>query len=177
MTITRSFRNAMLRGMLAPLPFLAMFGLSACGSVLTAGTADIAGVAGAGIASSVTKSASAATAIGLGVASGASAGLQYAERRVHRAEQDNIAATAGGIEPGVVAAWSVSHDIPIEADEHGQLAVTRVVGTANFNCKEIVFSVEEKQARAFYTATVCKDGNRWKWASAEPATERWGSLQ
>lgn len=177
MTRTRSFRSRVLLRMLGSLPMLAMLGLSGCGSVLTAGTADIAGVAGAGIASSVTKSASAATAIGLGVASGASAGLQYAERRVHRAEQDSIATVAGGAEPGAVAAWSVSHDIPIEADEHGHLAVTRVVGNGNFNCKEIVFSVEEKQARAFYTATVCKDGDLWKWASAEPATERWGSLQ
>ena len=24
---------------------------------------------------------------------------------------------------------------------------------------------------------VCRDGETWKWASAEPATERWGSLQ
>jgi hypothetical protein len=31
--------------------------------------------------------------------------------------------------------------------------------------------------RAFYTANVCLDGKQWKWASAEPATERWGSLQ
>jgi hypothetical protein len=31
--------------------------------------------------------------------------------------------------------------------------------------------------RAFYTATVCLDGAKWKWASAEPATARWGSLQ
>ena len=45
----------------------------------------------------------------------------------------------------------------------------------------VVFSVEtevdHQPQRAFYTATVCQDADRWKWASAEPATERWGALQ
>jgi hypothetical protein len=41
-----------------------------------------------------------------------------------------------------------------------------------------VDTVEKKQPhRAFYTATVCQDGAVWKWASAEPATARWGALQ
>jgi hypothetical protein len=31
--------------------------------------------------------------------------------------------------------------------------------------------------RAFYTATICRDDGKWKWATAEPATERWGALQ
>ena len=59
--------------------------------------------------------------------------------------------------------------------------VTRLIGSADFACKEIVFSVDtvEKKTphRAFYTATVCQDGTTWKWASAEPATARWGALQ
>jgi hypothetical protein len=155
--------------------------LSGCESLLTATTADVAGIAGAGVAGAVTKSPAAAAGIGLGIAAGANAGLQYLQRDVHRAEQDRIAEAAGPLAPGVVAHWSVAHSIPIEADEHGDLVVTRLVGAADFNCKEIVFSVDtvEKQVphRAFYTATVCRDGAAWKWASAEPATARWGSLQ
>jgi hypothetical protein len=155
--------------------------LSGCGSVLTATTADVAGIAGAGVAGAVTKSPTAAAGIGLGIAAGANAGLQYAERRVHRAEQDQIASVAGALEPGAVGTWSISHDIPIEEDEHGSLVVTRTLGTTAFTCKEIVFSVDtevKKQVhRAFYTAMVCRDGKMWKWASAEPATERWGALQ
>jgi hypothetical protein len=107
--------------------------------------------------------------------------LQYVERDVHRAEQDQIAQAAGPLTPGTVGHWSVTHTIPIEDNEHGDLVVTRLVGADDFNCKEIVFSVDtmEKQTlnRAFYTATVCKDGENWKWASAEPATARWGALQ
>ena len=75
----------------------------------------------------------------------------------------------------------MAHTVPIEDDEHGQVAVTRDIGNALFTCKEIVFSIDlgadETFHRKFYTATVCRDGEAWKWASAEPATERWGSLQ
>lgn len=155
--------------------------LTGCGSVLTASTADIAGIAGAGIAGAVTKTPAVAAGIGLGIASGANAGLQYLERDVHRAEQDRIAQVAGPLEPGVVGHWQVSHRIPIEPDEHGDLVVTRRVGAADFQCKEIVFTVDTVvktvSSRAFYTAMVCQDGGAWKWASAEPATARWGSLQ
>jgi len=155
--------------------------LAGCGSVLTASTADVAGIAGAGIAGAVSKSPAAAAGIGLGIAAGANAGLQYVERDVHRVEQDGIARAAGALDPGNVGHWSVTHSIPIEADEHGDIVVTRLLGSADFACKEIVFSVdtmEEKvPRRAFYTATVCRDGQVWKWASAEPATARWGSLQ
>jgi hypothetical protein len=155
--------------------------LAACGPVLTASTADVAGIAGAGAASAVTKSAAAAAGIGLGIAAGANAGLQYAERDVHAAEQDRIAQAAGPLDEGVVGHWSVTHTIPIEDDEHGDLIVTRSIESAAFDCKEIIFSVDTKSQktvhRAFYTADVCRDGKVWKWASAEPATARWGALQ
>ncbi len=163
------------------MPLLALLAMPGCASVLTSGSQEAAGIAGAGIASSITKSATAATAIGLGVAAGANAGLQYEERVVHRTEQDRIAEAAGSIAPGAVGPWAVVHDVPIEPDEHGEVAVVRAVGGAAIVCKEIVFSVDtvadHEPRRAFYTATVCHDGARWKWASAEPATERWGSLQ
>jgi hypothetical protein len=156
-------------------------GLSGCGSVLTATTSDVAGIAGAGVAGAVSKNPAAAAGIGLGIAAGANAGLQYLERDVHRAEQDQIAEAAGSLALNEVGHWSVSHTIPIEDNEHGDLVVTRLIGSAGFKCKEIIFSVDtiEKKIphRAFYTASVCQDGTTWKWASAEPATARWGSLQ
>jgi hypothetical protein len=155
--------------------------LPACSDLLTASTADVAGIAGAGVSAAVTKSPAAATGIGLGIAAGANAGLQSVERRVHGKEQDGIAEAAGQLEPGEVGTWSVSHNLPIENDEHGSVVVTRSLGTPEFACKEIVFSVDTASAketnRAFYTATVCRDGTHWKWATAEPATARWGALQ
>ncbi len=164
-----------------PLFMLLLVPLAGCGSVLTEGTADVSGVAGAGAASAVTRSAALATGIGLGVRSVANAGLEYAERVVHRAEQDRIAQAAGPLGVGEVADWNVEHTVPIEPDEHGAVTVTRTFGTAEFSCKEIVFSVDGKAhgapTRDFYTATICADGAAWQWASAEPATSRWGSLQ
>jgi hypothetical protein len=158
-----------------------LLALSGCGSLLTAGTADVAGIAGAGIAGAVTKSPTAAAGIGLGIAAGGNAALQFVERDVHGREQDRIAAAAGALEPGRVGTWRVVHDIPIEADEHGEVVVARDFGGTNFACKEIVFSVETGNPghiqRSFYTANVCRDGSTWKWASAEPATARWGALQ
>lgn len=155
--------------------------LAGCGSFLTEGTADLAGIAGAGAASAVTSSAAGAAAIGLGVRSVASEGLKYVTRRVHRAEQDAIAQAAGPLAPGATAPWSVTHSIPVEDDEHGDLAVIREIGAGPLRCKELVFSVERTRkrqvVRAFYITTICQDGDRWRWASAEPATERWGSLQ
>lgn len=155
--------------------------LGGCSSVFSEGSADAAGIAGAGIAGAVSKNATVGAAIGLGVASAANVGVRFVERRVHGREQDNIAAAAGPLSPGSVTAWRVSHAIPLEPDEHGQVAVSRAFGTGGFQCKEIVFSVETGEPahpiRAFYIATICRDGQTWKWATAEPATERWGTLQ
>ncbi|MCK8784909.1 hypothetical protein M0638_11005 [Roseomonas sp. NAR14] len=165
--------------LLATLPGL--FGLGGCGPLLTATTSSAAGIAGTGIASAVTDNTAVAAGIGLGVAAGASAALQYAQRRVHAATQDSIAAAAGPLPVNLVAEWRIRHSVPIEPDEQGQVAVVRLIGAPGFACKEIVFSVdtvEDRQPRrAFYTAIICRDGERWRWASAEPATERWGALQ
>lgn len=153
--------------------------LAGCSSVLSATTADLAGVGSAAISSGVTKNAALGTGIGLAVAAAADAGLQYVERDVHRAEQEQIAAAAGPLAPGAVASWRVVHRIPIENDEHGKVTVFRVLATSAFTCKEVVFSTEngDGSPEAFYTTTICFDGSRWLWAEAEPATSRWGSLQ
>ncbi len=155
--------------------------LADCSEVLTESTSDAAGIAGAGIAGAVTRNATVGAAIGVGVKSLADLGLGYAERRVHGGEQDTIAAVGGALAVGAVGAWEISHTVPIEDDEHGEVVVARELGGPGIACREIVFSVDtgtaEKPGRAFYTATICRDGTVWKWATAEPATARWGSLQ
>jgi hypothetical protein len=167
--------------LLTPACFFVAAILPGCTSIATEGAAAGAGVAGAAIAHGVTDNAGVVTGIGLGVQAAARAGVQYAERKVHQSEQDRIAAVAGGLPVGAVGKWQAVHDIPLEADEQGEVTVSRTLGGVDIQCKEIVFSVEHaKQAgttREFYTATVCRDGAEWKWATAEPATERWGALQ
>ena len=155
--------------------------LSGCSDLLTQGTADLAGVGGAAAAHAVTKNATVTTAIGLGVTSIALSGLQSEERAVHGVEQDRIAEAAGGLAVNTVGSWSVNHVVPIESDERGEVVVSRDIGMPDLRCREIVFSIDtvedHQPRRAFYTATICLDGSQWKWATAEPATARWGSLQ
>lgn len=159
----------------------ALLALSGCGSFLSATTGDVAGIAGAGIANAVTKSPAVATGIGLGVGAGANAGLGYVEREVHHTEQQRIADAAGPLAIGQLAAWSVHHRLPIEDNERGEVTVTSKTGGTGVRCKDIVFSVAHsthgRPDPSFYTAAVCGSGRNWQWASAEPATERWGALQ
>ncbi|ASW00191.1 hypothetical protein [Paraburkholderia aromaticivorans] len=157
--------------------------LSGCSSLYTEGATAGAGIAGAALAAKVTNNAAVATGIGLGAVAAARAGVQYSERVVHRNTQDGIAKIAGPLDVGAVAPWSVTHSVPIEDDEHGRVTVSRTISTGALDCKEIVFSVDQTATKnvpassAFYVASICRDGSDWKWASAEPATERWGALQ
>jgi hypothetical protein len=157
--------------------------LSGCTSLYSASATTGAGIAGAAIASSVTRNATVATGIGLGVVAAAQAGVQYSERVVHTNSQDGIAKVAGPLDVGGVAPWSVTHSVPIEEDEHGRVTVSRIISAGQLDCKEIVFSVDRDATKdaaassAFYVASICRDGQNWKWASAEPATGRWGALQ
>ena len=69
------------------------------------------------------------TGIGLGVQALGRAGLQYAQRRTHRAEQNRIAAAAAPLPVGGTAAWHTNHTIPVEPNERGQVAVSRVISS------------------------------------------------
>jgi hypothetical protein len=152
-----------------------------CGSVLNTGSAEIAGVAGAGLATAVTNNGAVASGIGLGVQAVARAGVQYAQRQVHREVQDEIARAAGGLDVGNVGHWQIDPKANLEPYQRGRVTVSRIISTSVMQCKETVFSVDKVvdavPQSAFFVAIVCQDGARWKWASAEPATERWGSLQ
>ena len=154
---------------------------SGCSSIVTEGSADIAGITGATVASAVTTNPAAAAAAGLSAQAGARAGVHYAQRQVHRAAQDRIAQAAGELKVGQVAPWN-SEDKTLERAQRGRVTVSRIISASGgLNCKEIVFSVDSGIERApqsaFYITAICRDSARWKWASAEPATERWGALQ
>lgn len=157
--------------------------LSGCSSLYSEGATAGAGIAGAALAAKVTNNAAVATGIGLGAVAAARAGVQYSERVVHKNTQDGIAKIAGPLDVGAVAPWSMTHSMPIEDDEHGRVTVSRTISAGALDCKEIVFSVDQTATKnvpassAFYVASICRDGDNWKWASAEPATERWGALQ
>ncbi len=120
-------------------------------------------------------------AVGYAVAVGTDAAADYTFKYVGRvrqgAEQDAIAEAAGALPPGETAPWRIRHDIPI-GNEHGQVQVVREMDTTLAPCREIAFSVEDgKKPPAWFDASICRQEQGWKWATAEPAVERWGYLQ
>ena len=152
-----------------------------CSSLLSEGSATAAGVAGTAVAASVTTNAAAAAGIGLGVLAAAQSGVRALERNYHGHQQELIAEIAGELPVGQVAPWQSKHFIQLEPDEAGRVTVSRIISATDLSCKEIVFSVDQVKDAAtlssFYVATICKDSVKWRWATAEPATARWGNLQ
>lgn len=159
-------------GLAAVRPLLALLLLGGC-SVVPQVTGAVVGIASGG--------ATGNPAVGFGIGVATLAATDYALKRVsrswHRTEQDAIAAAAGGLDEGGTGPWRVAHSLPI-GNEHGELAVVRRIGNPLAPCKQVLFSVVEEDAPpAWYSADVCQQGSAWKWASAEPAVERWGFLQ
>jgi hypothetical protein len=151
--------------------------------VLLAGcnaTVQVAAVVGGGAAGGLTANPAVGFAVGVAIDAGATYVVRYYGRTRQGAEQDAIAQVAGDLPIGTEAAWKIEHTIPI-GDEHGQLRVVRAIDSPLAACKEIAFSVDEgkgaKLQRSWYISDVCRQAERWKWASAEPAVERWGFLQ
>jgi hypothetical protein len=153
------------------LPFL-----GACSSV---------GAISGAVAGAATGTASVNPVVGYVVAVGVNAGVdelqKYIARQRQGAEQDVIAQAAGEMNPGQTRPWKIVHEIPMFDDEHGDMQVTRVIETPITICKEVVFTVNDgqgaKERRSYYTTDACLDGHIWRWASSEPATERWGYFQ
>jgi hypothetical protein len=150
-------------------------------ALLTAGCSSIGtitGLAGGAAAGTATASPAVGYAVGIGVRAATDYTVRYVGRVRQRAEQDAIAEVAGDLAPGAVAPWRVDHTIPI-GNEHGSVRVTRVIDNRLATCKELVFSVDANPPTppAWYTTSICRQTQRWKWAAAEPAVERWGFLQ
>lgn len=149
--------------------------LGGCGAVPQVVGAGAAIISGAG-----TVNPGVGVAIGLGTAAATDFALKYYGRSRQRSTQELIAAAAGPLPPGGVAPWRTDHTIPI-GNEHGEVHVVRAIDNPLAPCREIVFSVEdgegEARARDWFAAQICRQGEQWRWASAEPAVERWGSLQ
>ena len=154
---------------------------SGCAAVVNQASSEVAGVGGAAVASAVTSNGAVAAGIGLAVQAATRAGVQYAQRSVHRSVQDEIARAAGDLKVGDVGRWHIDPKLNLEREQQGRVTVSRIISTTGMQCKEAVFSVDavvkEVPRSAFYVAIVCQDGERWKWASAEPSTDRWGGLQ
>jgi hypothetical protein len=144
----------------------------------TAGALVAAGAGGASAAA--TANPAVGIAVGVGVNAGIDATFAYIQRKRQQAEQDAIAAEIATMQPGEQRSWKINHVIPV-GNEHGVVVVVGNIPNALAPCKELTFSVDSgsgaKVTHHWYTTDACQDTRQWKWALAEPATERWGSLQ
>jgi hypothetical protein len=148
-------------------------------------TASIGAAAGAGAGAAtgiVTANPAVGIGVGIAVQAATDQAVAYYMRNMHEDQQNMIAALAGVLPVGETRDWSVKHSLPIE-NGHGQVRVTRAFASSLAICKEFVFSVVDGDAPDskvyWYTAAACQQENKgyWKWASAEPAVDRWGNLQ
>ncbi len=150
--------------------------LGACGVA----SAVVGAVAGASVGG-----ATANPVVGYGVAVGVNAGLDELQKYVARvrqnAEQDAIVTAVGQMGVGETRDWKIVHDIPMFDNEHGEMQVVRLIPTPLTRCKEVLFTVDDGKPphldRTLYTTDACLDTRGWKWAQAEPATERWGYFE
>jgi hypothetical protein len=140
----------------------------------------IAGAGAAIISGAGTANPGVGVAIGLGVTAVTDYALKYYGRSRQDATQDAIASAASPLPPGGHAPWRIDHRIPI-GNERGEVHVVRSIDNPLAPCREIMFSVEDGEGEAatrdWFAAQICRQGERWRWASAEPAVERWGALQ
>ncbi len=154
----------------APL-ILAGLSLQACRAIPDLGGA----LAGAG-SGSVSANPAVGIAVGIAVRSGLRVVADYIDRKRAAGEQDAIAEAAGAAPLGAPRPWEIRHTIPI-GNERGDLQAVREFKTKLTTCREIVFTVVDGDDHDILATTLCQQPEGWRWASAEPAVDRWGFLQ
>jgi hypothetical protein len=177
-TAARRPRHAVRVGLVA----LAAASLMACqasGDPQAAG--GFAGATTGTVTTALTANPALGIAVGIGTRALVDAGVAHAGRRQRRAEQDALAATVGAMQVGEARAWQVP-DGWLLRERHGEVRVLRATETKLASCKEVAFSLTTGEtgtpARRWFVTTACRrQAQDWKWATAEPATSRWGSLQ
>ncbi len=138
--------------------------------------ADVVGAVAGGGAALTSGNPVLAIGVGIGVRTVTAAGIRYVVRIRQGAGQDEVAAVIGSLAPGEVRRWRIRHTIPL-GNEAGEVRLVREIDNALAPCREALFSVEDEGERQWFLTTACRQGETWKWAAAEPAVPRWGSLQ
>jgi hypothetical protein len=133
-----------------------------------------AGVAAGGATAAVTANPVVGYAVGLGVRAGADEVLKYYVRVRKNSEQDAIADVAGQSPVGETRRWEIRHTIPI-GNAKGSLSVMGEIPNPLAQCREVMFVTDGVEAP--FITQICRDSDRWHWAAAEPAVDRWGNLQ
>ncbi len=135
---------------------------------------DVSGVVAGGGAAAATGNPAIGYAVGIGVRAGVDELRKYVVRVRQRGEQDAIAEVAGAAPLGESRPWEIRHTIPI-GNNRGTLAAVADIPNPLAPCRQVLFTTEDDDAP--FVTQVCRQADGWRWAAAEPAVERWGSLQ
>jgi hypothetical protein len=152
---------------------------AACGLGGCAAVGDLTGAVAGFASGAATANPGIGISVGIVVRSATNELLDRVTRVRKENEHDAIAAAAAQMNAGETRPWSI--DQRLVGDSQGEVRVLRVIQTPLALCKELLFSVtDEKRGdlrRAWFTTTACEREGGWKWATAEPAVERWLNLQ
>ena len=169
-----------------------------------AGCTALGGITGA-LAGAASGSASGNPGVGIAVAIGVKGAVDAAQKKLDRhlqhKQQQAIATQAGALSIGAEGPWQVRQITPWE-DAQGRVRVLREFTTPLAECREAAFTIvlagdsEDTATSAdgspspttavstvgptispYFITTVCRSDEGWRWALAEPAVARWGSLQ
>jgi hypothetical protein len=133
-----------------------------------------AGVAAGGGTAAATGNPVVGYAVGLGVRAAGDEVLKYYVRVRQNAEQDAIAQVAGMSSLGERRRWEIRHTVPI-GNARGSLSVIAEIPNPLAQCRQVMFITDGVDSP--FITQVCRDSDRWHWAAAEPAVDRWGNLQ
>jgi hypothetical protein len=151
---------------------------AACGAGC-AGVSDATGAVAGLAAGAATANPAIGISVGIAARAVAREGIQHVARTRRRNEQDAIIAAAAQLAVGEVRPWAV--DQAATGDAHGAVRVVRLIEPPLASCKELAFSVadgtDEPSTPVWFTTVACHDGMAWRWATAEPAVDRWRNLQ
>ncbi|CAB3811929.1 hypothetical protein LMG26854_00222 [Achromobacter aegrifaciens] len=158
-----------------------LLALAACLGLAGCQSSSIGGAAGAvvgTVSGAATANPVAGYAIGVTVQAALDATVKYVLREWKNDQQNVMANAAGALPIGQVRQWEIRQPLSI-GNERGGIQVVRDIATPLTHCREVLFTVEQKDAPApAYSSMICQQpGGQWKWAAAEPAVARWNGLQ
>ncbi len=165
----------MLPGLRRVLMLAALTGLSLLASACSS-LADIAGTASAVTAGAATGNPAVAIGVG-GVVRGSIDATEKAYARVNaRRTHALITAVAAPLAPGEAGNWHEAHRF--SDDVSGRVEVTRLIESKLATCKELAFTIDgDPNEIVPYHGAICRTTGEWRWAMAEPSTERWSVLR
>ena len=160
-----------IRTMLLLASLAACLGASGCSSL-----ADIAGTASAVTAGAATGNPAVAIGVGGVVRGSIDATEKYYARVNARHTHELITAVAAPLSPGEAGNWHEPHRF--SDDVSGRVEVTRLIESKLATCKELAFTIDgDPDEIVPYHGAICRTTGEWRWAMAEPSTERWSVLR